>query len=186
MDEAELISRARQGDNEAWEALIHQHQEAVFRLVYLLMGDADQAKDVAQEAFIRAFLSLHRFDPSRPVRPWLLQIAANLARNQLRSTSRYLEALRRLVRNTERSDSIERLTAQKLEAESLWQAVRDLSIDDQQIIYLRYFLELPVNETATVLRIPSGTVKSRQHRALEHLRLVIERKHPALHLGQIE
>ncbi len=68
MSEAKLIGRARQGDEAAWEILVRQHQEAAFRLAYLLLGDADEAEDVAQETFIRAFRSLDRFDPDRPLR----------------------------------------------------------------------------------------------------------------------
>ncbi len=66
MSELDLITRARRGDGAAWEDLVRQHQEATFRLAYLLLGDADDAEDTAQEAFIRTFQTLDRFDPSRP------------------------------------------------------------------------------------------------------------------------
>ena len=80
------VTRARISPSEmaaAWTTLVGQQQEAVFRLAYLLLGDADEAQDVAQEAFIRAFRALHRFDPARPLRPWLLSITANLVRQHL-------------------------------------------------------------------------------------------------------
>ena len=76
---------------------MREHQQAVFRLAYLLLGDADEAEDVAQETFIRAYRALERFDASRPLRPWLLRIASNLASNQRRSIGRYFGALQRLV-----------------------------------------------------------------------------------------
>jgi RNA polymerase sigma-70 factor (ECF subfamily) len=186
LDEAYLIHHARQGDGNAWEILMRQHQEAVFRLAYLMLGDADQAEDVAQEVFIRAFRSLHRFDLSRPVRPWLLRIAANLSRNQQRSAGRYFAALRRTLLNADPPASIEKIALGNLEAESLWQAVRSLPMGDQQIIYLRFFLEIPVHETAAVLDIAEGTVKSRLHRALDHLRTIIDRRYPALKEGRSE
>jgi RNA polymerase sigma-70 factor (ECF subfamily) len=88
VSELNLVNQARQGDEAAWSTLVAQHQEGVFRLAYLLLSDADEAKDVAQEAFIRAFRSLDRFDPTRPMRPWLLQITANLARNRRRAIGR--------------------------------------------------------------------------------------------------
>src|SRR3954471_20314880 len=94
-NEAELIARARQGSDPAWQALVGMHQTAIFRLAYLLLGDTDEAADVAQEAFIRAFHALARFDITRPLRPWLLRIAPNLAHNRRRSVRRYLAALRR-------------------------------------------------------------------------------------------
>jgi RNA polymerase sigma-70 factor (ECF subfamily) len=67
----------------------------MFRLAYLIVGTPEEAADVVQEALIRAYRSLHRFDADRPLRPWLLRITANLARNHQRSLSRYLAALMR-------------------------------------------------------------------------------------------
>ncbi len=84
MAEAEQILLARQGDVSAWEAVVMAHQQAVFRLAYLVLGDPDDAEDITQETFIRAYFALGRFDVHRALRPWLLSIAANLARNQRR------------------------------------------------------------------------------------------------------
>jgi RNA polymerase sigma-70 factor (ECF subfamily) len=180
-NEPGLVDRARQGDGAAWEALVQTHQEAVFRLAYLLLGDPDEAEDAAQEAFLRAFRALERFDASRPLRPWLLSIAANLARNRRRSLGRYLTALQRLVRlEPPYSANIEDKSAERWQAQSLWRAVQRLSEPDQQVIYLRYFLEMSVEETAEATGVAEGTVKSRLHRALERLRTVIERDFPSL------
>lgn len=176
--EADLITRARQGDQAAWETLVQQHQTAVFRLAYLLLGDADEAEDVAQETFIRTFRKLHRFDSTRPLRPWLLRITSNLARNHHRGVGRYLAALHRVYEP--KSISAERENWQQMEAQALWQAVRRLHLKDQQIIYLRYFLELSVLEVADTLEIAPGTVKSRLFRALVRLRQIVEREFPIL------
>src|SRR5688572_27170151 len=70
--EGDMVRRVRQGDAAAWEWVMQQHQEAVFRLAYLILSDPDDAEDVAQEAFIRAYHALGRFDLDRPLRPWLL------------------------------------------------------------------------------------------------------------------
>jgi RNA polymerase sigma-70 factor, ECF subfamily len=181
LEETELIRRARQGDGAAWEALVLAHQEGAFRLAYLFLGDAGQAEDVAQEAFIRAFRSLDRFDSNRLFRPWLLSITANLAKNQRRSIQRYLAAISRLGRETPGSEGgLESGFENSLESQALWQAVRRLDPNDQQIIYLRYFLDLPVLETAETLGVAEGTVKSRLHRALNRLRQVIEQQFPGL------
>ena len=161
MDESTLVRYAAQGDAAAWESLMVIHQEAVFRLAYLLLGDPDDAEDVAQESFLRAWRSLRTFDSRRPLRPWLLSISANLARNRRRSAGRYLAALVRAFREEPVSERIEDQSAQNFQAGELWKAVRKLNVTDQQIVYLRYFLELPVSETYQVLQIPEGTVKSR-------------------------
>lgn len=186
MSESNLVSRARQGDGAAWEMLVGQHQEAVFRLAYLLLGDADEAQDVAQEAFIRAFQSLHRFDSARPLRPWLLRITTNLAHNRRRAISRYLAAWQRLVRATpepETTNTLDQHLHRSREAQTLWEAVQRLNRTDQEVIYLRYFLDLSVAEVAEVADIAPGTVKSRLHRALKRLRSVVEQEYPTLREG---
>jgi RNA polymerase sigma-70 factor (ECF subfamily) len=189
LSQPDLIFLARRGDGAAWETLMREHQQAVFRLAYLLLGDADEAEDVAQETFIRAYRALERFDASRPLRPWLLRIASNLASNQRRSIGRYFGALQRLVlldpeagarARGEQPDAESASRPSPEEAHSLWQAVRRLSQPDQEIIYLRYFLDLSEAEAATALEVPPGTVKSRTHRALGRLRAVVEREFPTL------
>ncbi|MHB8629416.1 MAG: RNA polymerase sigma factor [Aggregatilineales bacterium] len=171
MSDADLIGRVRNGDASAYDLLVQQHQQAVFRLAYLLLGDPADADDVAQETFIRAFRSLNRFDETRPLRPWLLQITANLARNHHRAMNRYLAVLQRIVStDPDQFAPIASHDTPEDESQALWQTVRQLNRSDQEIIYLRYFLELSEAETAQTLAIAPGTVKSRLHRALGRLR----------------
>lgn len=181
MNELELIRRAQAGDEVAWIVLVQAHQEALFRLAYLLLGSADDAEDVAQDALIRAYRNLGRFDATRPLRPWLLQITRNLAFNQQRSARRYLAAVTRWWQQTgagtNHQDAPDSTSA---DADLLWQAVRSLAQADQEVIYLRYFLELSVAETADALEVAEGTVKSRLSRALRRLRVVVEREYPTL------
>lgn len=184
MNEADLIQRAAGGDTEAWEPLARAHQDAVFRLCYLLLGDPDDAEDIAQETFLRAWKHLRRFDPARPLRPWLLSIASHLASNRRRSIGRYLSALTRAFRDDPPPPTTEGKSAQRAEARELWKAVQTLSLPDQQIVYLRYFLDLSVAETAEALRVAEGTVKSRSSRALEKLRNVIRQDFPVLIEGR--
>ena len=181
MDEAELVGRARQGDSEAWYRLVGAHQEAVFRLAYLLLRDASDAEDVAQEAFVRAFRALGTFDPERPLRPWLLRIASNLAHNRRRSLGRYLEALKRLYSAPEATSTSPADTlGKRWEAETLWSAIKHLKPAEQEVVYLRYFLELSEAEMAVAMNVAPGTVKSRLHRAMGRLRLVVDEQYPSL------
>ena len=180
-DEPELIRRARQGESLAWTALMHQHQEPIFRYAYLLIGDADEAEDIAQETFIRAYRALGRFDIQRPMRPWLLRIAANLASNRRRSLGRYLGALQRVFQQERPAQKgVEEQSRQSSRAREVWEAIRQLKASDARVIYLRYFLELSVEEAAQAMDVPEGTVKSRLHRASERLRQVIEQRYPGL------
>ena len=178
MDESTLIRHAANGDASAWEPLVQTHQQAVFRLAYLLLGDPDDAEDIAQETFLRAWNHLKRFDQTRPLKPWLLSITANLARNRRRSAGRYLAALTRAFRDEPVPASVEDKNTQYMEANDLWKAVQNLRGPDQQVVYLRYFMDLSVAETANVLQVAEGTVKSRLSRALEKLRAIIKQEFP--------
>jgi RNA polymerase sigma factor (sigma-70 family) len=185
VSETDLIGRARQGDALAWETIVRQQQQAVFRLAYLRLGDVDEAEDVTQETFIRAVQALDRFQLDRPLRPWLLRIAANLAANRRRGLGRYWAALRRSLEVLpEATDSPGENLQQEQDTQALWRALRRLRPLDQEVIYLRYFLELSVTETAEAAGVAPGTVKSRLNRALSRLRTVIEREYPALQEGR--
>lgn len=169
--ETTLIDRASSGDVQAWEEVVRHYEQVVFRFAYLILGEVQAAEDVAQEVFMRGYYGLKRFDQTRPIRPWLMSITANLARNRLRSFNRYLAALQRYFLNAPEpeSPSAEHESLEQIQSQTLWQTVRALSQPYQQVIYLRYFLEMPVEEVAQALAIPTGTVKSRLHRGLKML-----------------
>lgn len=169
-----LIERAAQGENEAWVQIVRQQQEAIFRMAWLMLGDAAEAEDVAQETFLHAWKALGRFDTTRPLRPWLLRIAHNLASNRRRGLRRAWKRVQLLFAGE--SDQAQEFEAirQSAEVNALWQAVRRLSAEEQHIIYLRYFLELSTDECAETLEVAPGTVKSRLSRALARLRTVAQ------------
>jgi len=181
--EDKLIRRARQGDPIAWETLVRRHQEHVFRLAYLTLRDAAEAEDMAQETFLRAFLSLDDFELGRPLRPWLTRIAVNLSRNRRRSLGRYLKHLRRAFASEpehERVAGLESTLQARWQAATLREAVRQLTRPKQEVLYLRFFLAMPEAEMAEALGVPPGTVKSRLHRAISDLRKIIQADFPAL------
>lgn len=188
--EAALLKRARMRDEAAWTQLVEEHQEPVFRLAYLMLGaqaTVTDAEDVAQETFVRAYVKLEQFDDGRPLRPWLLAIAANLARNRRRSRGRYWAALQRWWTRAGESDAIEPAAAHgadidaRRQANQLWKAVQHLSADHRQAVYLRYFLDLSEEEMAAAMNVAPGTVKSRLYRARQALRKLIEAEFPELH-----
>src|SRR6476646_10572180 len=88
LDEAELVERARRGDLEAWETLVRAYQGIAFRTAYVLAGNAADAEEAAQDGFVKAQRALGRFRRGAPLRPWLLRIVANEARNRRRSAGR--------------------------------------------------------------------------------------------------
>jgi RNA polymerase sigma-70 factor (ECF subfamily) len=172
VSEAELVERVLAGSQQAWAVLVQEQQDAVFRLAFLLLGEAAEAEDVAQEVFLRAGRGLAHFDRTRPLRPWLLQITRNLAANRRRSARRYLAALGRWWHKTAGAQAAP--APVDGEAAALHEALEKLSRGDQEVIYLRYFLELPVEETAQALGVAPGTVKSRTARALGRLRPLVQ------------
>jgi RNA polymerase sigma-70 factor (ECF subfamily) len=146
------------------------------------LHDAAEAEDAAQDAFVRAYQQLYRFDTTQPLRPWLLRLTRNVALNRQRSLTRYWQMTRRYFQMTtplKAGDSAPTLAAQA-EGQLLWEAVQQLRPKSRDVIYLRYFLELSEAETAVALTIPIGTVKSRLSRALKTLRGIIEREYPTL------
>jgi RNA polymerase sigma-70 factor, ECF subfamily len=171
-DEAVLVARARVGDIEAFGALVRRHQRAALRTAYAVGGAESEAEDVAQEAFVKAFRALPRFREGAPLRPWLMQIVANEARNRRRSRSRRDRlAVRSAAVTPSASGSAEELALGSITAGQLRVALAGLDDRDRTVIALRYFAGLSEAETAAALDVAAGTVKSRLSRALERLRV---------------
>ena len=182
-DERAAALRAQRGDADAFELLVRRYQEAAFRTAYLIVRNEAEAQDVAQEAFVRAYRSLGRFDASQPFRPWLLRIVTNLAINSTRSARRRTamsERYRDRPGEPRAAPSAEAAAERGEVARRVWEAVAELRPDDQTLLYLRYFLDAPEQEAAAAIGRPAGTVKSRLHRALRRLRGVIEERYPDL------
>ncbi|MGA9531941.1 MAG: sigma-70 family RNA polymerase sigma factor [Anaerolineales bacterium] len=170
--------QARQGNQAAWSELVALHQQGIFRMAYLKLADEQEAEEVAQETFVRAFRKLDQFDEERPLRPWLLGICVNLCRNRRRALGRYLAVIRRWSRD--RGPDAAQTTGQSMDddVQLLWSVIKRMDGRDQDIIYYRFFMDLKVAETAEVMGVAPGTVKSRQHRAVERLRGLMQRAAP--------
>ena len=165
---------------------MRRYEQVAFRTAYLITGDDAEAQDTAQEAFVRAYRSLARFDAQRPFRPWLLRIVSNLALNSRRAARRRHTMSERHERDVQmrgREPSPETAAERADDARRLRQAVSSLRPQEQTVLYLRYFLDASEEETATVIGRPVGTVKSRVHRALRKLRAVVEERYPDLLLA---
>ena len=170
--EADLIERARHGDVAAFEALVRAHQEICFRAAWISSGAADDAEDAAQEAFMKAFAALPRFRAGAPFRPWLLTIVANEARNRRRSANRRA-ALTLRIPDEPHEPSSEASAIANETRRTLLDAVNQSPDADREVVSYRYLLEMSEAETAAVLVVPVGTVKSRLSRALEKLRTLM-------------
>ena len=173
LDEAELVERARRGDLEAWETLVRTYQGIAFRTAYLLAGNAADAEEAAQDGFVKAHRALGRFRRGAELRPWLLRIVANEARNRRRSAGRRERLALRAAAETRPGDAVPSPEAAVLageQRERLLAAVEALPDEHRDAIACRYLLGLSEAETAAALGVRAGTVKSRLSRALARLR----------------
>jgi RNA polymerase sigma-70 factor, ECF subfamily len=181
LDEAGLVERARRGDLDAWETLVRTHQGIAFRTAYLLAGNAADAEEAAQDGFVKAYRALGRFRRGAPLRPWLLRIVANEARNRRRSASRRERLALRVAHEDRPGDAVPSPEAALLARESherLLAAVEALPEEHRDAVACRYLLELSEEETAAALGIRKGTVKSRLSRALARMRETLGEEEP--------
>jgi RNA polymerase sigma-70 factor (ECF subfamily) len=170
-EDAELIARARNGDVVAYEELVRRYQDVALRTAYVVCPETD-ADDAVQEAFLKAYAALHRFRDGAPVRPWLLRIVANEARNRRRSAGRRAGLVQRAAAAA--GPAVEPSPESAFLADearaALLAGINALRDEDREVIGARYLLDLSEAETAEALGIPRGTVKSRTSRALARLR----------------
>ena len=165
--------QAQRGDARAFETLVHPHREIAFRLAFVITRNAADAEDAAQEAMLKCWRSLARFRSSEPLRPWLLRIVANEARNRRRSSGRTERlALRAQAARLSggAAPSPEDLTVSADERQRLLAELEELPEQARTVLACRYLLDLSEAETAAALHLRVGTVKSRTARALERLR----------------
>jgi RNA polymerase sigma-70 factor (ECF subfamily) len=167
--EETLVEQARRGDSAAFEALVVAYQSLAFRTAFVIAGDAADAEEAAQDAFVKAHRALGRFRSGEPFRPWLLTIVANEARNRRRSRGRRAALMQRTMDPGPAGEDPEATALARERREQLLAAVEQLRDDDRDVLACRYFLDLSEEETAAALGIARGTVKSRTHRALGRL-----------------
>ena len=181
--EQDWIRRAQRGDAEAYDALVRAYETLAFRAAYLITREEHEAADAAQDAFVRAYRALNTFRLGEPFRPWLMRIVTNQALNRIQASKRRANMNERYVlaetENRGPSDAQAHLETRE-QNEKLMRAVQRLKPEEQMLISLRYFLELPEAEVAQTLNIPQGTVKSRLHRTLAKLREIIRQEFPDL------
>jgi RNA polymerase sigma factor (sigma-70 family) len=172
LDDLELVARAKRGDADAYEELVHAYQGIALRTAYLIAGNAADAEEAAQDGFVKAYRALWRFRAGAPFKPWLLRIVANEARNRRRSAGRRAALALRATQEPsgEAAPSPEAALLDAERRDDLIAALNRLPEHDREALAFRYFLDLSETEIAATLGVRPGTVKSRLSRALERLR----------------
>lgn len=159
---ADLIARARDGDGEAFALLVEPHLSDALRVARVILGDSDDAADVVQDALLSAWRALGTLRNPPAFGAWFRR---HVVRAAWRSAKRrrHTDAIEDRI---SAAGDIERDVAKRI----LLRAFSRLSADDRIILTLHYHLGLPSQETAELLNIPKGTVKSRVHHSLRRLR----------------
>jgi len=177
--ELALIQRAQQGDQEAFAVLVGEHQRYVYNLALRVVKDEEEALDLAQETFVRAWTALPNFRGQSQFRTWLYRIVTNLCYNRLPNLRRSLNDLGddTIAEISETNNSFDN-PAHGLESRELrsylHKAIDGLDENYRLLISLRYQNELSYEEIASTLNLPLGTVKTGLFRAKEKLRLALE------------
>jgi len=168
-DEAALVRRALAADPRACDALVRRHSARVFNFLFQLTRQRQDAEDLAQQAFVKAFRNLHRFDCERPLINWLLTIARRTALNHFRDAKRWTTVPHeREVASAEPSPA--RRVEQHEREENLWaRARRVLSGREFEVLWFRFGEEMSVDETAQITGLTAVHVKVIVHRARQRL-----------------
>jgi RNA polymerase sigma factor (sigma-70 family) len=166
-----IIHRARLGDQRAFQQLVEDYNDIVWRTARVLLPDNIPAEDSIQEAWIDTWRSFSRFKEGQPFRPWLLAIVANRCRMTMRR--RHIPVVPIEDADEDRLISADDVIKEILNLErdsELQSMLITLSTEQQRLLKLRFFAELELTEIAQIMCIPVGTVKSRLHRTLSTLR----------------
>jgi RNA polymerase sigma-70 factor (ECF subfamily) len=167
MDDPALVEALRSGDPQAPRLLIERFQGVVFGLCFRMMGHRQDAEDVAQEAFLRALRSIAGFDVTRPLRPWLLEIAANRCRTALARRARRPPTISETIED--RADPRPGLADPDDLAGELERGLQALRPEYRMVFALFHEQNLSYEEIAEAVARPVGTVKTWLHRARAQL-----------------
>jgi RNA polymerase sigma factor (sigma-70 family) len=182
-DDRELIEKAKKGDEGAYRVLLSRYERAVYNICYRMVRDKEEARDLAQEAFMKVFAMLDRYNPSYAFSNWLLKITSNLCIDAMRKRRIDTLPMDEPIRSA-RGD-IERQYASPMAAPDktlldkermalLRRAIDNLPDHYRIMIVLRHQEDRTYDDIARILDLPLGTVKARIHRAREMLKNALE------------
>lgn len=172
MDEGALVTMALAGDQQAFAALVEAYQTPVYNLSYRMLGNAAEAEDAAQEAFVRAYLQLKTYDPTKRFSSWLFSIVAHYCIDQLRRRRFSWSTLESLTgRDSQDHGALdpEDCALSNEEGRELQRALMLLPENYRLVLILRYWQDLSYEEIMAVTRISESALKTRLHRAREML-----------------
>ncbi len=183
LDVSDLIERCRQDDDLAWEALVRRTQGRVYAVAYSYMRNREEARDAAQEIFIKVYRGLHTLQGDDVFMPWLLRLARNCCIDRLRRLKVRTPEIDVAVEDAPEipasGPSPEATSIQGDRVELLYRALDELSDQSREIIQMKDIQELKLSEIAEMLSLPLGTVKSRSFRARIELAAAVRQLDPS-------
>jgi RNA polymerase sigma-70 factor (ECF subfamily) len=174
--EETLVNEILSGDVNAYALLVKRYQKPIYNLMLRMTGSEQDAVDLTQEAFVRAYEKLEKFNPSAPFFPWLYTMGLNLARDFLR------RARRHPIEPYESENSLpvelgpDEALSEQLDAQQVMEGLQTLSVDDREALLLRFHEGLSMSEVAQALGLSLSAAKMRIHRGLSKLRKVLAGK----------
>ena len=185
MDLSTLLERCRGGDELAWEALVRRFQGRVYGIAYHYVGNPEDARDLSQEAFIRIYQNLELCTDERKFLPWIIRITRNicidhLRRKKARAPVHQMDPDELTTLRSSGDDPAQLYAAGSLK-HMIHAALQEMTDLNREIILLKDIQGLTLEEIATMLKVPLGTVKSRSNRARIELahKLAFLRNEPA-------
>ena len=185
LTDAAAVSKARTGDTDAFRVLVERHSRSLFRLAFRMTGNQQDAEDVVQESFLRAYKQLAKFDERASFGTWLYRIAANCSLDLVRSRKRRQEHLApQDAEGSEFDDTVtalpssdptpERITLSGEVRERVEAAMNDLSATERTAFVLRHFEGMCIEDVSRVLECQPGAAKHSVFRAVQKLRRALE------------
>ncbi len=172
-DDSDLVKECIDGNLDAFEILVDRYQKPLFNVAFRMIGSRDDACDISQIAFVKAFQKLHLFKPEFKFFSWIYRIVINEAVNFLQQ-QRHFESLEGVSapdsESPEKSYELSRLS------DAVQLALMELTTDNRSVIILRHFEDLSYEEIGRVLKIPERTVKSRLFSARKQLRDILVKR----------
>lgn len=181
-DDASIVARAAEGDSGAFDTLVRRHSSRLLRMTFALVGNQQDAEDLMQEAFAKAYFKIQSFSGRSSFFTWLYRITVNQSisnrrKRRLESTHQGLY-LDDAPAPTAEEPSAEAVLETHEEVTRVRRAIAQLDDDRRTVLVLRDIEGLDYKEIAEVLEIPRGTVRSRLHRARSDLHAILEKTSP--------
>jgi RNA polymerase sigma-70 factor (ECF subfamily) len=171
---AEIVARVLKGDRQEYALLVEEYNSPIYNLAYRMTGSSEDANDLAQEAFIRAYKNLWRFNPRKKYFTWLYTISLNIIRNHLRKkrdvAAEYEKGSAHLTEPAGDREHPEQLFIRNQQEAFLDACLQKLPVDLREAIVLRFYSELSFEEVAAISGASVSAVKMRVYRGMERLK----------------